>query len=104
MTLDTKLEWIHTIDNLKASASLGRIKELHVIRNIRDINSNAVYTYFLFKSTLIAVYNERKGICYLLKTTKIPRCNKIIEHIKKLPSITVKLESNLSNKGPLCII
>ena len=28
MTLDTKLEYIHTIDALKASASLGRIKEI----------------------------------------------------------------------------
>lgn len=96
MTLDTKLEYIQTIDTLKASASLGIIKELHVIRNISDINSNDVYTYFLFKSTLIAIYNESKGICYLLKTTNMTRCNKIIEHIKELPFITVKLESNLS--------
>ena len=104
MTLDTKLEYIHTIDTLKAIAILGIIKELHVIRNIIGIKSIDAYTYFLFKSTLIAVYNESKGICYLLKSTNIPRCNKIIEHIKELPFITVKLESNLSNKGPLCII
>lgn len=104
MTLDTKLEWVHTIDSLKASAALGIIKELQVISNISDINSNDVYTYFLFKSTLIAVYNESKGICYLLKSTNMPRCNKIIEHIKELPFITVKLESNLSNKGVLCTI
>ena len=104
MTVDTKLEFIHTIDTLKASASLGRIKNLHVIRNVIDIKSNDIYTYFLFKSTLIAVYNESKGICYLLKSTNIARCNKVIEHIKGLAFIQVKLESNLSNKGPLCII